>query len=97
MMIMPKDRIMFTVDWIPVQAVMFRDMPDGFLPDWLEGSTRARDGMGPDDSRSSGPRRRLGTKDDVRATKAYLTDVSDATKQLAAEGRCLNDEAMRAG
>ena len=42
-----------------------------------------------------GPGGRLGTKDDVRAAKQYMQDVSGAAKQLAAEGRCLNDEAMR--
>jgi len=43
-----------------------------------------------------GPGGRLGTKDDVRAFKEYMVDVSNAAKQLAAERKCLNDEAMRA-
>jgi glyoxylase-like metal-dependent hydrolase (beta-lactamase superfamily II) len=93
----PKDRIIFTVDWIPIQAVMFRDLPDGFLPDWFEGLDRV---LAMDWERMipghPGPGGRLGTKDDVRAAKDYMTDVSNAAKQLAAEGRCLNDEAMRA-
>ena len=93
----PKDRIIFTVDWIPIQAVQFRDLPDGFLPDWFDGFDRVLamdwDRMIPG---HPGPGGRLGTKDDVRAAKAYMSDVSDVAKQLAAEGRCLNDEAMRA-
>jgi glyoxylase-like metal-dependent hydrolase (beta-lactamase superfamily II) len=93
----PKDRIIFTVDWIPLQALQFRDMPDTFLPDYFEGFDRVLamdwDRMIPG---HPGPGGRLGTKDDVRAAKEYMNDVSNAAKQLAAEGRCLNDEAMRA-
>ena len=29
---LPKEKLIFTVDWLPVQAVLFRDLPDGFLP-----------------------------------------------------------------
>ncbi|MDH5285793.1 MAG: MBL fold metallo-hydrolase [Betaproteobacteria bacterium] len=94
---LPKEKIIFTVDWIPIQAVQFRDLPDGFLPDWFEGFDRV---LAMDWERMipghPGPGGRLGTKDDVRAAKQYMTDVSDAAKQLAAEGKCLNDEAMNA-
>jgi glyoxylase-like metal-dependent hydrolase (beta-lactamase superfamily II) len=94
---LPKEKIIFTVDWIPIQGILFRDVPDGFLPDWFEGLERV---LAMDWERMipghPGPGGRLGTKDDVRALKAYMTEVSDAAKQLAAEGRCLNDEAMRA-
>lgn len=96
-MLLPKERIVFTVDWIPLQAVLFRDLPDGFLPDWFDGLDRVLaldwDRMIPG---HPGPGGRLGTKDDVRALKAYMNDVSEAARQLAAEGKCLNDEAMAA-
>ncbi len=96
-MLLPKERILFTVDWIPLQAVLFRDLPDGFLPDWFDGLDRVLaldwDRMIPG---HPGPGGRLGTKDDVRALKAYMNDVSEAARQLAAEGKCLNDEAMAA-
>src|SRR5207249_607700 len=39
-MLLPKEKILFAVDFIPVQAVMFRDMPDGFLPDWFDSLDR---------------------------------------------------------
>jgi glyoxylase-like metal-dependent hydrolase (beta-lactamase superfamily II) len=96
-MLLPKEKILFTVDWLPIQAVMFRDLPDGFLPDWFEGIDRVLaldwDRMIPG---HPGPGGRLGTKDDVRAVKQYMTDVSDAARQLAAEGKCLDDAAMNA-
>jgi glyoxylase-like metal-dependent hydrolase (beta-lactamase superfamily II) len=96
-MLLPKEKILFTVDWLPIQAVMFRDLPDGFLPDWFEGIDRV---LAMDWERMipghPGPGGRLGTKDDVRAVKQYMTDVSDAARQLAAEGKCLDDAAMNA-
>ena len=96
-MLLPREKLMFTVDWIPLQAVLFRDLPDGFLPDWFDGLDRVLamewDRMIPG---HPGPGGRLGTKDDVRAVRAYMQDVSEAARQLAAEGKCLNDEAMAA-
>ncbi|HQU51153.1 MAG TPA: MBL fold metallo-hydrolase, partial [Casimicrobiaceae bacterium] len=95
-MLLPKERILYAVDWLPIQGVMFRDMPDGYIPDWFAGIDRVLamewDRMIPG---HPGPGGRLGTKDDVRALRGYLIDVSNAAKQLAAERKCLNDEAMR--
>src|SRR2546421_3849985 len=34
---LPKEKIIFTVDWIPLQAVQFRGMPDRYGPDIAEG------------------------------------------------------------
>ena len=96
-MLLPKERILFAVDWIPIQGVMFRDMPDTYIPDWFAGFDRVLamewDRMIPG---HPGPGGRLGTKDDVRAAKEYMVDVSNAAKQLAAEKKCLDDNAMRA-
>ena len=30
---LPKEKIIFTVDWIPLQAVQFRGMADTYFPD----------------------------------------------------------------
>ena len=32
----PQDRLIFAVDFIPIETVQFRDMPDGYLPDWWQ-------------------------------------------------------------
>ena len=37
---------------------------------------------------------RLGTKDDVRAAKQYMTDLSDAVREAANQGKCF-DTAMK--
>lgn len=88
-MLVPKDKILFTVDFIPIETVQFRDMPDGYLPDWFESLDRVLamdwDRMIPGHPYAGG---RLGTKDDVRNLKQYMTDLSDAVKQAADQGKC---------
>ena len=93
--LLPRERILFAVDFIPIQAVMFRDMPDAYLPDWFDSIDRVLAlGWTTLIPGHPGPGGRMGTKDDVRAVKEYLTDLSNATRELAGQGKCF-DEAMR--
>jgi glyoxylase-like metal-dependent hydrolase (beta-lactamase superfamily II) len=39
-MLLPRERIIFTVDWLPIQGVMFRDVADGYIPEWFAGLDR---------------------------------------------------------
>jgi glyoxylase-like metal-dependent hydrolase (beta-lactamase superfamily II) len=88
---LPKERIIFTVDFIPIETVQFRDMPDGYLPDWFDSLDRVLamewDRMIPGHPYAGG---RLGTKDDVRSLKQYMQDLSDAVKQAADQGKCFD-------
>src|SRR5262252_1695147 len=93
---LPKEKIIFTVDWIPLQSVQFREMADTYLPDIEDGlkTVIAMDWdrlipghPGPDGGQ-------IGTKEDARAALAYLQDLSGAVKQAADDHRCL-DQAMR--
>jgi glyoxylase-like metal-dependent hydrolase (beta-lactamase superfamily II) len=90
-MLVPRDRIIFTGDFIPFENLQFRDMPDGYLPDFFESLDRMLsldwDRMIPGHPYAGG---RLGTKDDVRAAKQYLTDLSDAVKPAALAGKCFD-------
>ena len=94
-MLIPKDKLLFTVDFVPIQTVQFRDMPDGFLPDWFDSLDRVLaldwDRMIPGHPYAGG---RFGTKDDVRELKQYMTDLSDAVKAAADGGKCF-DTAMK--
>ncbi len=87
--LLPKDKLAFTVDFVAVEAVGFRDFPDGFFPDWFESLDRT---VALDWSRMIGghpfPGGRYATKDDVRAYQQYLLDLSDAVKSAAAQGKC---------
>src|SRR5712691_4424598 len=42
---LPKEKIIFTVDWIPIQGVQFRVMADTYVPD-IEGGMKKVIGMG---------------------------------------------------
>jgi glyoxylase-like metal-dependent hydrolase (beta-lactamase superfamily II) len=94
-MLLPREKLLFTVDFIPIQTVQFRDLPDGYLPDWFESFDRVLaldwDRMIPGHPYAGG---RLGTKDDVRAAKQYMTDLSDAVREAANQGKCF-DTAMK--
>jgi glyoxylase-like metal-dependent hydrolase (beta-lactamase superfamily II) len=94
-MLLPREKILFTVDFIPIDTVQFRDMPDGYLPDWFDSLDRVLaldwERMIPGHPYAGG---RLGTKDDVRNLKQYMTDLSDAVKQAAGQGKCF-DTAMK--
>ena len=90
----PKEKIIFAVDFIPIETVQFRDMPDGFLPDWFTSLDKVLaldwDRLIPGHPNAGG---RLGTKDDVRNLRAYMSDLMEATRTAAASGQCY-DKAM---
>jgi glyoxylase-like metal-dependent hydrolase (beta-lactamase superfamily II) len=92
---LPKERIIFAVDFIPVGQVLFRNMLDSWVPEWEESIRRV---MAMDWDRlipgHPGPGGRLGTKDDVRTLQAYMQDLSAAVKQAASQGKCW-DAAMQ--
>jgi glyoxylase-like metal-dependent hydrolase (beta-lactamase superfamily II) len=94
-MLLPREKILFTVDFIPIQTVQFRDMPDGYLPDWLDSLDRVLKldwtRMIPGHPYAGG---RLGTKEDVQQLKQYMSDLSEATRKAANEGKCF-DTAMK--
>jgi glyoxylase-like metal-dependent hydrolase (beta-lactamase superfamily II) len=90
---LPKEKIIFTVDWIPLQAVQFRVMADTYLPDLEEGLKKV---IALDWDRlisgHPGPGgRQIGTKDDARNQLAYLQDLSAAVKKAIGEGKSYAD------
>lgn len=94
-LLIPGDRILFAVDFIPIETVNFRNMPDSYLPDWFDSLDRVLamdwDRLIPGHPYAGG---RFGTKEDVRALKQYMTDLSDAVRQAASQGKCW-DQAMK--
>ena len=88
---LPKEKIIFTVDWIPLQAVPFRGMADTYLPDIEDGLkqviTMDWERLIPGHPGPDG--RQVGTKDDARLALSYLQDLSAAVKKAADEHKCL--------
>jgi len=90
---LPKEKIIFTVDWIPLGAVQFREMADTYIPDIEDGLKKV---IAMDWDRliagHPGPGgRQIGTKDDARNQLAYLQDLSAAVKKAIGEGKSYAD------
>ncbi|HWP34697.1 MAG TPA: MBL fold metallo-hydrolase, partial [Thermodesulfobacteriota bacterium] len=87
-MLLPKERVLFAVDFLPIRELPFRNMPDSYVREWFTSIDRVLelewDRMIAGHPRQGG----VGTKADVRALKEYLTDLSEAVRQAAAEGKC---------
>jgi glyoxylase-like metal-dependent hydrolase (beta-lactamase superfamily II) len=90
---LPKEKIIFTVDWIPLNALPFRVMYDNYLPDMEEGLKKVIamdwDRLIPGHPGQGG--RQIGTKDDARNVLAYLQDLSAAVKKAIDEGKNFAD------
>jgi glyoxylase-like metal-dependent hydrolase (beta-lactamase superfamily II) len=92
---LPKEKIIFAVDFLPINSVQFRGMADNW-PLELEESMKKVLAMDWDRMIPGhpGPGGRLGTKDDVRADLGYLQELSAEVKKAADAGKCY-DAAMK--
>jgi glyoxylase-like metal-dependent hydrolase (beta-lactamase superfamily II) len=86
---LPKEKILFAVDFLPVATVPGRGMID-FYP--LEAEDSIKKVLKMDWERlipgHPGPGDRLGTKADVQDQLAFLQDASETVKVAAREGKC---------
>jgi glyoxylase-like metal-dependent hydrolase (beta-lactamase superfamily II) len=86
---LPKEKILFAVDFLPVGSVPGRGMID-FYP--LETEDSIKQVLAMDWERlipgHPGPGGRLGTKKDVQDQLTFLQDASEAVKVAAREGKC---------
>lgn len=84
----PRERILFAVDFIPVNSYSFRDFPDAYMPDWIESLTRVEamdfDVLAP----GHGP---LGTRANVTMFREYLTDLRAEVTRYAREGKSVDE------
>ena len=73
---LPKEKIIFTVDWIPIQGIQFRDMADTYVPDIEEGLKKviAMDWETLIPGHPGPGGKQTGTKDNAREQLAYLQD-----------------------
>jgi glyoxylase-like metal-dependent hydrolase (beta-lactamase superfamily II) len=86
---LPKEKIIFVVDVVPLQSLPFREMADNYIPD-IEDSLKKIISMDWDRLIAGHPGpggRQIGTKDDARNQLAYLQDLSAAVKKAIGEGK----------
>jgi glyoxylase-like metal-dependent hydrolase (beta-lactamase superfamily II) len=78
----PKDKLIFAVDFIPIEALPFRDMPDSFLPEWQASLDKVLamnwEQLLPGHPNAGG---RMGTKQDVQNLRTYFADLITATRE----------------
>lgn len=93
---LPKEKLVFIVDMIPIRGLAFRNIPDNTSPIAYENSLKKVLAM--DWERMipghPGPGGRLGTKQDVQDFLGYLQDLSAEVKKAADANKCW-DTAMR--
>jgi glyoxylase-like metal-dependent hydrolase (beta-lactamase superfamily II) len=90
LMRLPKEKILFTVDWLPVGTLPGRGMIDSYPLEW-ENSIKKVLGMDWDrliPGHPGVPDGRLGTKKDAQDLLAFLQDASTEVKTAAREGKC---------
>jgi hypothetical protein len=87
---LPKEKLIFAVDFIPVGSFPGRGMIDSYPLEWEE-SLKAVLSMDWDrliPGHPGAPNGRLGTKKDVEGFLALLQDASAAVKAEAQAGKC---------
>lgn len=84
----PKEKIVFAVDFIPVNSVAFRDFPDSYLDEWID-SLRKVEGM-EFDILAPG-HGALGNKANVTAFRSYLEDLRAQVLTAARAGKSLEE------
>ena len=87
---LPKEKIIFVVDFLPLSGTQFRIMADTYLPE-QENTMKKILTMDWDRMISGHPGaggRQIGNKDDVKVDLDYMVDLSAAVKKATEEGKC---------
>ena len=87
---LPKEKILFAVDFIPVASVPGRGMIDSYPLEWEDSIKKvlAMDWERLIPGHPGAPGGRLGTKKDVQDVLVFLQDASAEVKKAAQEGKC---------
>ena len=90
---LPKEKIIYTVDWIPIKGIQFRGMADTYVPDIEDGLKKVIamdwETLIPGHPGPGGVQ--TGTKDDARNQLAYLQDLSAAVKKAVEQDKSYAD------
>ena len=89
--LLPQNKLLFAVDFIPVETVAYRALPDGYPDDWIESLMQVEQldfetlvpGHG-----------KIGRKEHVRLFRGYLEDLRAAVQEQVQKGASL-EEARR--
>ena len=87
---LPKERIVFVVDLVPVGSLLGRGMIDSYPLEWEDSLTKlmAMDWDRLIPGHPGQPNGRLGTKQDVQQTMAFMQEASGEIQTAARAGKC---------
>jgi glyoxylase-like metal-dependent hydrolase (beta-lactamase superfamily II) len=89
----PAQRLAFAVDFIPVDSLPFRDLPDFYLPDWLDSLTWVEQNLD-FDILVIGHAPGSGTKADVGEVRGYVEALIAAIETARVDGLADNSPEM---
>ena len=89
----PAQRLLFAVDFIPVDTVLFQDLPDAYPEEWVE-SLRRIDAELDFDTLVPGHPPVPGTKENVGQVAQYIEDLTAAVEAAQGEGLEDNSDEM---
>ena len=89
----PAKKVIYAADWLPLGELIWRNNFDSYIDEWFEGIDRVLaldwERLVVGHARAHNPKG-WGTKDDVRAFKAYFTDLKEAVRVAYQQGLCPN-------
>jgi len=86
--LLPQDRLLFAVDFIPIKTVAYRALPDSYPDEWI-GSLRQVEGL-EFDTLVPG-HGKIGTREHVRMFRGYLQDLRAAVQEQVQKGVSLEE------
>ena len=86
--LLPQNRLLFAVDFIPIVTVAYRALPDGYPDEWI-GSLRQVEDL-EFDTLVPG-HGKIGTKEHVRMFREYLQDLRAAVEEQVQKGVSLGE------
>lgn len=89
----PARRVLFAVDFIPVNSVLYQNLPDSYVEDWIDSLRWVEQNLDFDILVPGHPPTG-GTKDTVRQVREYVEDLTAAIRAARARGLADNSDAM---
>jgi glyoxylase-like metal-dependent hydrolase (beta-lactamase superfamily II) len=92
-MLDPEQRVLFAVDFIPINALLFQDLPDAYPEEWIQSLQWIEDNLD-FDTLVPGHPPIPGTKDNVGQVRTYLVELMAAVQAAQDEGLADNSPEM---
>ena len=89
----PAQRVLFAVDFIPVNSLLFQDLPDAYPEEWIESLRWIEENLD-FDTLVPGHPPVPGTKDNVRQVREYIEDLTASVRAAQEQGLADNSPEM---